>query len=152
MHWPEFTFLPKAHLAKITLAKIYISPKTYFLELKLARIYICLKLYFPENLFSRIYTGQNLHLAEKFISRNYTHQLEISLLIEFTLQKYIIIIVHFLKLISYGLRKEQKEQRRVFLTNNVRFKIFLVFDKIKCHFQDYSSKVCDDILMFSDYW
>ena len=32
-------------------------------------------------------------------------------------------------------------------TNNVRFKIFLIFDKKKCHFQNYSSKVCDDILM-----
>ena len=36
---------------------------------------------------------------------------------EFTLRKYVIMIVHFQKLLSYGLRVEQKGQRRHSLTS-----------------------------------
>ena len=178
VHLPEITFSrtlhaltknyisPKAHLAEITFARIYISPKTYFLEFTFGRNYISRKLIFqnlhlakitfprklifqnllsPEFIFGRNYISPKNHF-----SRNYTHQPEISLLIEFTIQKYIIMIVRFQKLTSYDLRVEQKGQRRAFshvfqliLTYNVGFKIFLVFDKIKCHFQNYSFKVCD---------
>ena len=51
------------------------------------------------------------------------------LLMEFILRKYTIMIAHFQKLISNGLRVEQKERMRTFshvlqlmVTNNVRFK------------------------------
>ena len=45
-----------------------------------------------------------------------------------------------------GRRKAVSQVSKLILTNNLRL-IFLVFDKNKCHFQNYSFKVCDDILM-----
>ena len=70
-----------------------------------ARMYIWPKSHFPENYFSRIYIYQNVHLAglhfpENLFSRKYTHKPEISVLIEFTLRKYVIVLVHFQKLVS----------------------------------------------------
>ena len=106
LHLPEFTFPRKLffqnlHLPEFTFSRNYISPKTYFPEFTLARIYIWPKLHFPRNLFSR----------------NCTHQPEISLLIEFSLRKYVIMIVHFQKLLSYGLRVEQNGKGGNFLTS-----------------------------------
>ena len=107
--FPRKLIFQNLHLPEFTFGRNYISPKTYFPEITFGRNYISLKTYF-----------QNLRLAEitfprkHIFSRNCTHQPEISLLIEFTLRKYIIMIVYFQKLSSFGLRVEQKGQRRAF--------------------------------------
>ena len=125
VHLAEITFPRKLIFQN---SRIYIWPKLHFPESLFSRIYTCQNVHFPENIFSRYYTCQNVHLAEitfprkltvfsriytcqnvhlpeitfprKLFFRYYTHETEILLLIEFTSQKYIIMFVHFQKLLS----------------------------------------------------
>ena len=151
LHLAEYTFprkliLQNLHLPECTFGRNYISPKSYFPEFSLSRMYIWPKLHFSENLFYRIYTCQNVHLAEY----TFPQKLVFQKLYTFT-QNFVIDRIHITKIYKYAcsfskineLRVEWKEKRKVvshvlqlILTNNVRLKIFLVFDKNKCHFQN----------------
>ena len=123
LHLPEWTSVPnyispKAYLPKITLARMYIWQKLHFPKNLFARIYTCQNVHLPKITFSRklifqilsFYSpsclgqetakgpfGLRVKLPPAHLST--THG-EISLLIEFTLQKYIIMLVHFQKLLS----------------------------------------------------
>ena len=118
LHLPESTFgrnyiPPKTYLPECTFGRNYISPKTYLPEFTLARMYIWPKITFSRKLIFQILSfyspsclgqetakgpfGFRVKLPPAHMST--THG-EISLLIEFTLQKYIIMLVYFQKLLS----------------------------------------------------
>ena len=105
VHLAEITFPRKLifqnlHLSECTFGRNYISPKAFFQNLHLpectfGRNYISRKAYFPEFTLARMYIWPKLQFPESLFSKYDTHLTENSLLIEFTLQKYIICLFIF---------------------------------------------------------